>query len=250
MKSLEERSKEEIRQGRELAESGEAERVWNWSTPAGVIRARRRAQLICDAAKLKPGMRVLEVGCGTGLFTELFADYGAHITAIDISPDLIRLARERKLDPSLVEFHEIPIEDEKLKGPFDAAVGSSVLHHLEMPLALQRVFQLLKPGGVLVFAEPNMLNPQIWAERNLPAIRRRAHVTPGETAIIRFRLARELADIGFTEIEIVNVDWLHPLTPRPLITFVQKVESIFERLPGIREFSGSVLIHARRPDRS
>jgi 2-polyprenyl-3-methyl-5-hydroxy-6-metoxy-1,4-benzoquinol methylase len=242
-----ERSQHEIEHGRRLAESGDPELIWNWASPAGQVRARRRARLIGDAAGLKPGMRVMEVGCGTGLFTELMSAYGAHILAVDISPDLLALARKRHLPPDLVSFREMRFEEGDIEGPFDAITGSSVLHHLDMIPALRRMYELLKPGGVIAFAEPNMLNPQIWAERHIPAIRDRHHVSPDETAIVRWKLARDLAQIGYTAIQIRNVDWLHPATPEPLIGAVYRLGLLLERIPLIREFSGSVLIRAKRP---
>jgi hypothetical protein len=55
-----------------LAEAG-PEGIWGWGTPAGQVRARRRAELIVSAPELRPGIRALEIGCDTGLFTELFA---------------------------------------------------------------------------------------------------------------------------------------------------------------------------------
>lgn len=57
----------EIEHGEKIA--GQAEAIWNWASPAGKLRAKRRARLIAEAAELSTGMRVLELGCGTGLFT-------------------------------------------------------------------------------------------------------------------------------------------------------------------------------------
>lgn len=246
MFSSDSRSQNEIVHGQHLA-SGNPELMWNWGTPAGKVRARRRGQLLIESAGLKTGMKVIEVGCGTGLFTEILAASGAHILAVDISPDLLEIARKRNLRPELVEFRQMSFEDGQVDGPFDAIVGSSVLHHLNMVPALQRMYELLKPGGVIAFAEPNMLNPQVWAERNIPAIRKRNNVSPDETAFIRWRLSRDLAQIGFIDISIQNVDWLHPATPHSMIDFVYKLGLVMERLPLIREFSGSMLIHAVRP---
>src|SRR5574341_55663 len=241
------RADHEVLHGKRLRDAGNPEQIWNWNSPAGKVRAQRRARLLGEAVALKPGMWVLEVGCGTGLFTELLVPYGARILAVDISPDLLSIARSRALDPDYVEFREMRFEDGLIGGPFDAIVGSSVLHHLDMVAALRRTYELLKSGGRIAFAEPNMLNPQIWAERHIPAIRERNFVAPDETAIVRWRLARDLEAIGFDNIEIRNVDWLHPATPEPLIRTVYSLGLWLERIPLIREFSGSVLISARRP---
>lgn len=242
------RAQNEIDYGRYLAASGNPEEIWNWDTPAGRVRARRRGQLISNAAGLKSGKHIMEIGCGTGLFTEMLAQSGAKILAVDISPDLLAIARRRPLTSTRVDFRQMRFEDSYVDGPFDAIVGSSVLHHLEIVPALRRMYDLLKPGGVIVFAEPNMLNPQIWLERHVGWFRKRYNVSPDETAIVRWRLVRDLTLIGFKEIQIRNVDWLHPRTPKPLIKSVYAAGLILERIPLIKEFTGSVLITAYRPE--
>jgi 2-polyprenyl-3-methyl-5-hydroxy-6-metoxy-1,4-benzoquinol methylase len=95
----------EIVHGRRLAQ-GDTETVWGWGKPAGQLRAARRAEMIAQGARLGPGLRALEVGCGTGLFTEMFARTGAHLVAVDISADLLNRARARGLPEERVEFLE------------------------------------------------------------------------------------------------------------------------------------------------
>jgi 2-polyprenyl-3-methyl-5-hydroxy-6-metoxy-1,4-benzoquinol methylase len=77
------RSQHEIEHGT-LLSAGDTETIWGWGTPVGRWRARRRVALIANGGELCSGKRVLEIGCGTGLFTEMFAVSGAHITAVDI----------------------------------------------------------------------------------------------------------------------------------------------------------------------
>ncbi len=90
------RSENEITHGYKLVQS-DPEKVWGWGTPAGQLRAIRRAEMIIYGAELKSGMRVLEIGCGTGLFTEMFARTGAHLVAVDISGELLEFAHGRGL---------------------------------------------------------------------------------------------------------------------------------------------------------
>ena len=158
------RGKHELEHGKLLA-SENTELIWGWDSPAGRLRAKRRTRLISDGANLGPGKLALEIGCGTGMFTEMFAKTGTEILAVDISPDLIGKAKERGLDTHQVKFVEQQFEALELENRFDAVIGSSILHHLEIELALPRIFSLLKPGGHFSFAEPNMLNPQVFLER-------------------------------------------------------------------------------------
>lgn len=197
-------------------------------------------------------MTVLEIGCGTGLFTERFAASGARVIAVDISPHLLDLARARGLPLSRVSFLERRVEDLSLDDPaldgaaVDAVVGSSVLHHLELAPALQSCRRLLKPGGALAFAEPNFLNPQVFLERHLRSFF--PYVSEDEWAIVRWSMASELRRAGFHGVAITPFDWLHPATPPSLIGVVLRIGRFLERTPGLREFAGSVLIAATKAD--
>jgi len=238
------RAEREILHGRHLAEL-ETETVWGWGTPAGKLRARRRADLIIEGANLSAGHRALEIGCGTGLFTEMFASRGATIVAVDISGELLEKARARQLPAGQVTFLEKRFEDCDVDGPFDAVIGSSILHHLDIAGALKNIRRLLKPGGILSFAEPNMLNPQVYLERKFHYLPMFSYTSPDETAFVRWKFARLLKEYGFEDISITPFDWLHPAVPRPLIGAVRGVGRLFEILPGVREFSGSLYMRAK-----
>jgi 2-polyprenyl-3-methyl-5-hydroxy-6-metoxy-1,4-benzoquinol methylase len=237
----------EIEHGQYLAAGG-AEDIWGWGTPAGKKRAERRARLIGEAAGLAPGVHALEIGCGTGNFTERFATSGASIIAVDLSEDLLKLARDRQLPTDRITFVAKPFEECAVDGPFDAIIGSSVLHHLDLERSLPRIFGLLKPGGRLSFAEPNMLNPQVYMERHWRSMF--PYVSPDETAFVRWRFAKQLRAVGFENVHLTPFDWLHPSTPRPLIPIVRGIGAVLEFLPGVREFAGSLVISATKPNRN
>ncbi len=245
-KSLRTRAMNEISHGRFLAES-DTEKIWGWDTPAGLHRAARRADLILKASGVCQGMKVLEVGCGTGLFTELFSKTGCHILAVDISPELLSKAKERNIPPESVTFLQMPFEESSAMGPFDAVIGSSILHHLDVDPALKKIYSLLGPGGKIAFAEPNMLNPQVYLERRFSHWRIFSYTSPDETAFLRWRISNAFRDVGFTNVRAVPFDWLHPSTPGRLIPLVKIIGSAFERLPLVCEFSGSLIISATKP---
>ena len=238
------RAENEIAHGKKLLAGG-AESIWGWGTPAGQVRAARRARWIIEATGMKPGVRVLEIGCGTGIFTEKFAATGADVTAVDISADLLDVARERL--PESVHLVHAPFEQLPLDQPFDAIVGSSVLHHLEIKPALSHIFNLLKPGGEIGFGEPNMLNPQVMIQKNVPWVKEKMGDSPDETAFFRWQMRYLLHEAGFGHIEITPLDWLHPLTHPGMMEFVEKVGAVLEKVPLVNEVAGSLYIRARRP---
>jgi len=239
-----ERAVHEIQHGEFLAR-GDTELIWKWGTPAGQVRAKRRAKLINIGVRLGPDSNVLEIGCGTGMFTEMFAQIGCSIIAVDISAALLRKAEERKLPKERVRFMQKRFEGCDIDGPFAAIIGSSILHHLQLNDGLSRIYELLKPNGIMCFAEPNMLNPQVVVERKLRWMF--PYVSSDETAFVRWALRNDLQKTGFQDIEIVPFDWLHPSVPRQLINLVSAIGRVIENIPLLCEFSGSLHIKAVRP---
>lgn len=233
----------EILHGRKLSRR-DPEKEWGWGTPAGQRRALRRARIIAQKSAVKPDHKILEIGCGTGLFTEQFVATGADITAVDISPDLLKMAKERLYNRP-VRLICGRFEDLGLNESFDALIGSSVLHHLNLDAALQKMLSLLAPGGTMCFAEPNYLNPQVFITLKLR--RFFPEVSPDEKAFIRWQLTARMKKAGFENCRIVPVDWLHPATPARYIDRVEKIGKAIERLPFLSEFSGSLLISAKKP---
>src|SRR3990172_3276951 len=156
----------EIEHGKKIAD--DAENIWGWGTPAGRLRAERRFQYLIKYGGIKKGKRVLELGCGTGVFTEKLSTQGIRLAAIDISMDLIKKAKE-KLNGKGVQFIVADVERLPFKqGGFDSVVGISVLHHLSLDIACREVYGVLTKGGRLAFSEPNMVNPQIYLQKNIP----------------------------------------------------------------------------------
>ena len=94
MTKLETKISNEIEHGKKISKN--AEDIWGWSSPAGQIRAQRRAAYFIDLAKLNAQSKALEIGCGTGLFTKkVYEKTKAQITAIDISEDLLAIAKKK-----------------------------------------------------------------------------------------------------------------------------------------------------------
>ena len=238
---MQERISREIQHGRFLAEHGAGE-IWNWETSAGRIRWARRVKML--SSHLKPGMTVLELGCGTGSFTRELARSGADVVAIDVSPELLEMAKANCSAPNVQYQIQNAYALSYSEGAFDSVVGSSVLHHLEVEKALRGAYRLLKPGGTIYFTEPNILNPQIAIQKNIPWIKRKLGDSPDETAFFRWPLWRLLERTGYRDVRIDPFDFLHPKTPVALIDHVKALGRFLEKVPVISEFAGSLYIRA------
>ena len=123
------------------------------SWDAEMIRDDAIIGTILTNAHVSEGCKVLDVACGTGV---LIPDYLARnvqsVTAIDLSPEMIRLAREKCTDPQ-VTFVVGDAETAELPGDFDAIVVYNAFPHFPDPEALiRRLSSLLKKGGMLTVA--------------------------------------------------------------------------------------------------
>jgi len=233
----------ERRQGQAIVRD-ELERVWGWNGPAGAVRANRRARFLIGAARLRAGDRCLELGCGTGEFTTRLVESGCDLVAVDISPDLVERCRSRGCGRAEVVVGNIET-GEGIEGTFDAIVGVSVLHHVNVELCLRNTFSHLARGGRFAFSEPNMANPLVWAMKNIRFIARRFHETEHETAFFRQRLRRLFEREGLIVDLCEPFEFLHPATPPRLIPAVRRLERVLERTPA-RAIAGSVRIAGRR----
>ncbi len=221
---------------------------WAERTAVAPRRRRIRSALLLAGAGVdgRPG-RLLEVGCGPGDYTRVIAGLtSASVVALDIAPVLARLAARgapRNLRIISADVEALPFP----AAAFDAVIGNAVLHHLRLERAIPELLRVLRPGGRFCFAEPNLLNPQVWAERTIPWIGRWLDNSPSETAFTRWGLCRTLGAFGLTEVTARPFDFLYPLTPAPLIPVVERLGRVLEQVPVLAEIAGSLLVTGRKP---
>jgi malonyl-CoA O-methyltransferase len=109
---------------------------------------------------------VLEIGAGTGRNTAKLLNLGCVVTAVEISPGMLAVARE-KLAGQAVEFVEGDFLSVGLSGPFDAAITSLVLEHIEdLPAFFRRAASLLRPGGEFYLSEIHPLRIAAGSQAN------------------------------------------------------------------------------------
>lgn len=116
--------------------------------------------------QLSLGLRaqVLDVGCGPGWMSEFLARCGYWVTGIDISEDMVEIARARieaiegpigeGIDRPVAEFHALPVRELPWEDRFDAAVLYDTMHHFDDELETLRVIhRALVPGGRIYIRE-------------------------------------------------------------------------------------------------
>lgn len=106
---------------------------------------------------LKPGWRCLEVGCGNGSMSQWLASQvgpTGHVVASDMETSYIAQLEAPCLEVRQLDILQGPVE----QAHYDLVVARALLHHLASPeQALRRMMGALKPGGVLLVTEPDML---------------------------------------------------------------------------------------------
>ncbi|HEY2972973.1 MAG TPA: class I SAM-dependent methyltransferase [Pyrinomonadaceae bacterium] len=94
---------------------------------------------------------VLEIGCGTGGFARRLAERSQHVLALDLSGEMIRIAREQSAQFPNIEFQLADVRDVAFPiASFDCIATIATLHHLPFPKMLLKMKAALKPGGVLL----------------------------------------------------------------------------------------------------
>ena len=137
-----------------------ASRWWDPEGPQKALHALNppRLRYVADRAPLR-GSAALDVGCGGGLLSEALAAEGARVTAIDLAPDLLRVARLHMLESGLeVDYLQQSVESLAAERPasFDVVTCMEMLEHVPDPVSvIASCATLLKPGGRLFVSTLN-----------------------------------------------------------------------------------------------
>jgi ubiquinone/menaquinone biosynthesis C-methylase UbiE len=130
------------------------DRIWE-SVPEGLEPERFATRRDYLLARVAPGERVLDVGCGEGAFAAALDDHGAAVVAVDVAAEPLRraAARYRGLDVRLVpEAAPLPFDDDS----FDVAWAGELLEHVvDVVGLLDELHRVLRPGGRLLVSTPN-----------------------------------------------------------------------------------------------
>ena len=202
-------------------------------------------QAIVDAAQIAPGMRVLDVACGTGepaISIATLLNGTGEVTGIDISPGPLTTANERATQRGLgntlfrqADVHELPFPDSS----FDRLTSRlGVMFFADLPRALKEIHRVLKPGGRLALLA--------WGPMEQPyfhtTIGTLLHTVPGAQmpatgkSMFTFGqpgvLSQELREAGFAEIEesFPVLPWTWPGTPEEVWEYFQEVTVPFAPL--------------------
>lgn len=207
------------------------------------------------------GKRVLEFGCGDGSISTLLAQFQAGVTALDISPELLDVARrrarldgvERRVEFVVQDIARDPLEAER----FDILVCHAALHHVDSALVPQLI-GALKPGGLAVIVEPIALSPALQRVRNRLPIEK--DVSPDERQLNQGEIRAIVALLRNCEVTYFSllgrlsrflrysnrIDSGHPITRAVCLALRGADRAMLDVVPALAKLCGSVVIKGHR----
>jgi len=200
---------------------------------------------------LKRGARVTDLGCGSGVFSDLLQRAGFACVGLDISPKLIAIGRRKYPDVEFLEgdVEHLPFPD----ASFDGVVLSGLVHHFPDPTqCAAEVFRVLRPGGRFVAFDPNRKNPFVWLYRDRSSpFYSPVGVTENERPVLAGEIAAVFRRAGFA----VSTDYLSKLRYRYvasakvrwLLPIYNAIDGVLFSLPFSKPFSSFVLTFGEKP---
>jgi demethylmenaquinone methyltransferase/2-methoxy-6-polyprenyl-1,4-benzoquinol methylase/phosphoethanolamine N-methyltransferase len=122
---------------------------------------RRNSRMVIELAKVKPGDKVLDVGCGTGSLTltaQSYTGLGGKVYGIDAAPEMIEVAKKKASRSGVDVVFDVGLIEELAfpDATFDVVINRLAIHHLPDDLkhrGFTEILRVLKPGGRLLIAD-------------------------------------------------------------------------------------------------
>jgi SAM-dependent methyltransferase len=225
------------------------EAYWLRYPQTSPLKLRWRARTVRHCFHVLPGESILELGAGSGLWSEhLAAVFSGDnpITGAVFNKDLVEAAKTKNLQNTVFVCinditRDLPADS------FDYVVGTAILCHSLYAKNLSAIYRLLRPGGQFLFFEANFWNPQVFVKSVLPPIAKWAGNASCQVGMRKYQLLRVASQQGFSHLDVIPYDILHARTPGFLIKSVQNLAFVLEHVPLIREFCGTLYIWATKP---
>jgi dolichol-phosphate mannosyltransferase len=219
---------------------------WRKRDPILEDRLLWRAQTFRHTVHLLPGQTILELGCGELRLTRALMRVSRNENPITAATFQVSPAVPSEVLPD-VEFIQLQDFPGPLAGrKFDYIIAMDLLDRTTSSEFLEKVYELLAPGGEIVFYESNPWNP-VHKLRGL--LLKLFGKRDPRNLIDRPGLYELLSEIGFIRIYAVFNDFVFAPLTRSLIWLLRNVSIVLENAPLVRTTAGSILLHAQKPPR-
>ena len=157
----------------------------------------RLIDIVVRLIALGPGSRIADLGCGSGVFTDRLRQRGYQCVGVDLSPAMVRIAREKYhgLEFTEGDIEHLPFAD----ASFDGVLLAGVLHHLpDRARCVAEIRRVLRPGGKFVAFDPNRANPFMYFYRDSTSpLYSSVGVTENERPVLASEIAETFHAAGF-----------------------------------------------------
>lgn len=172
-----------------------------FATPLGQVIKQVELELLLAHLAPKQGEQILDVGCGTGIFSAPLVEAGASLTGLDISLPMLQGARQRLASEQFcaADMLSLLFADNQ----FDKCVSVTALEFVaDGKQALAELLRVTRPGGLVVVTTLNSLSP--WAQRRLAKAAKDPHSLFN---LSYFRSPSELLEL--TEVPGISASAVH-----------------------------------------
>jgi SAM-dependent methyltransferase len=215
--------------------------------PRGAPHIHRQLDELIRFAGIQPHHLILDAGCGMGRYTLPLAERGLRVEGLDLTPFLLDQLRQADGGRFQIPFYcaDLIHHPPELTGRYDFIVGFFTLHHLHDFTACYRgMWRMLKPGGQVVFLEPNAYNPLFYLQ---------ILITPGMTwegdkgmgLMRRSILFPAMREAGFTDLRLERFGFLPPVLYNR--RWGPRLDAVLETVPLWRSLRPYQLIAGVKP---
>lgn len=212
------------------------------------FKLRRRALTVRHLLHVMPGERILELGAGSGMWTEHLTDVmrGENpITAAVFNEHLVMPGDMRF--PNTEFIHVVDIDADLPEETYDYIVGTLILSHDHYQETLESLYRILKPGGQLLFFEINDRNPLVLLNKFFRLTDTRGSDARRRVDVSNYDFVMTALQWGYANIEIIPYDNIYRQLPRSLLPLIQGMAFIFEQSPVLRNLCGWRYICLTKP---
>jgi ubiquinone/menaquinone biosynthesis C-methylase UbiE len=213
------------------------------SLPAHVVEHYLRKRTSFIQAHVRPGARVLDVGCGTGTLAARVREAGFQVAGVEPSAGMLDVLRQRAPGIEAVRGSgsAVPFGD----GQFDLAYSVAVMHHIAHPDLVRRtvveMVRVVRRGGLVLIWDHNPRNPY-WK-----LLMARVPQDTGEERLVpEEEFLSALSTAGAELVCARQLGFVPDFVPPALIGLAARAERAVEAIPGLRRLCAHNVILARK----